>query len=163
MYVHPWPSMDLLLIINSIWWVFLGRMNSRFNYLEKSHSECLPPESPLHESCASRPAHTIESIIPPGAAPPYFWRQTWFDQIGTDTFCKIDGCGPSIECKTFYKRLFLASIVWLYQNEINLYKTHFHEDCPSQQLFRIVHHSFGFVSEGKLLAQFCCIEPVNRA
>lgn len=50
----------------------------------------------LQESMLALPAHSMCSTIPPGAAPPYLSLHSLFDQIGIDTSCRTDGCGPPV-------------------------------------------------------------------
>lgn len=49
----------------------------------------------LHESLVALPAHSIDSIMPPGAAGPYLPRHSLLLQIGMVTSCSTDGVGPS--------------------------------------------------------------------
>lgn len=95
---------EMILIYNSVETIQLMTSNiwtcnftTNIRVVPKNHQNFsfLPPESPEHESMASLPAHIMWSTIPPGAAPPYFWRHCWFVQMGTITFCSVDGCGPS--------------------------------------------------------------------
>lgn len=58
-------------------------------------------ELTVQESFESTPAQSIDSMMPPGAAAPYLPWQCVLLQIGTDTFCRIAGCGPSRRNKTW--------------------------------------------------------------
>lgn len=57
----------------------------------------------LQESFADWPAHSIDSIMPPGAADPYFLLHSPLVQIGRFTSCKIEGCGPSEKKRGSFK------------------------------------------------------------